>query len=240
MRRLRARGAPFRLLRWCSTPLTPPSPPAGGLIKVRRQLPRLFSLIGREQVEEKLKDELPPTPRTPMHWSYHHTPGTSFFSLSRTVTVGRSSEESLTVQAQLELKDYLTSYRMDTGERLEPLHIIFRLFVDKKDAAAGGLEFMLACVESEMVLDGLVVHSSREDFEVAKSRSTLDHQVKLKSKFRGPMMNELDETLIDELLDYLDDRGVNNVFAEYILAQSFVVEQEEYMNWLQILRDAAA
>lgn len=140
---------------------------------------------------------------------------------------------------------------MDNGEREEQEYLNFSLFMRKPRYPKGGLEFTLTSIDMELVLDSLVIHPTNEAFETAKACYQRDVSLRNsaegpksngearrihRSRYGGPMLNELDDDLSDEILDYLDERGVNNAFAEYVLAQAYYYEQEEYLNWLRLLR----
>lgn len=258
---------------------------------------RLSTIIAREQYEESIKEELPPKPRPPRGWILDHKSGTNYFSLSKNVHIeGSNGPEKLTAFAKMETKVPDVTYQGNTGERTEQQHLVFTLFVQRvypEDEASkrhtGGLEFTLTSVDSELVLDGLTVHSTAEHLQSAmyigfQSRETnnivplpaaalapppaqpmeeMDAPATRKPpvassfafksfskierrnhapahnkhlSYRGPYTNELDEELTDEIFDYLDDRGINNAFAEFMMSQAHFIEQEEYLNWLELLK----
>lgn len=198
-------------------------------------------IANRELLEEQVRPELPPEPRVPRGWTLHHTPGTGNFMLSRLYENDVGSLEELTLRCAIEVKDYEKTYRQDDGEREDPEHFNFTLFVAKPRAGTnvGGLEFMLTSVDCELVFDGLAVHSTREELEVAMTQSAAARKQR-DDKYRGPFINELDEDFADELMNYLDDRGVDNTFAEYLMQQAHWIEQLEYENWLKLLRAFAS
>lgn len=53
----------------------------------------------------------------------------------------------------------------------------------------------------------------------------------------GPLFSELDETLRQAFLDYLDERGINKQLADYLVELLQEKMNTEYMLWLQKLRD---
>ncbi|RNF00282.1 putative p22 protein precursor [Trypanosoma rangeli] len=146
----------------------------------------------------------------------------------------------------MELKEYEGTYRMDNGEREEEEYLFFTLFVQKQ-RFQGALEFGLTSIDMELVMDSLTIHSNGEELDDAYGalsavtsmnnlsekcieKSNLLCQRKRDTRYRGPMLSELDDDFSDEVLDYLDERGVNNGFAEYIMVQAHFFEQEEYIN----------
>ncbi|GET88616.1 hypothetical protein, conserved [Leishmania tarentolae] len=223
-------------------------------LPVRREPRRhrkLYQLTMREEYEEGVRDFLPPRPLLPAGWRLQHESGSNRFDLFKNVEIRQCGAEELHVITLMETKQYEGTYRMDNGEREEQEYLNFGLFMRKKRYPTGGLEFSLTSIDLELVMDALTIHPSEEAFESAKvcyGRNNAvaekkdmhnlsgDARRRCASKYRGPMLSELDDDLSDEILDYLDERGVNNAFAEFVMAQAFFFEQEEYINWLRLLR----
>ncbi|KPI83294.1 hypothetical protein ABL78_7675 [Leptomonas seymouri] len=212
---------------------------------------KLYYLTRREEREEGLRDFLPPKPLLPAGWKIQHNAGFNRFDLLKNTEIRQCGAEEMHVITLIESKEYEGTYRMDTGEREEQEYLNFCLFMRKQRYPKGGLEFCLTSIDMELVMDALIVHPTNEAFEKAKAcyerdavlrmnaaspKSNGEVQRMRRSKYGGPMLNELDDDLSDEILDYLDERGVNNAFAEYIMAQAYYYEQEEYLNWLRLLR----
>jgi hypothetical protein len=221
---------------WASTSSAPPT-----AVKHRgvRRHQRLHAIAVQELKEEQVRDERPPRPLIPAHWSLIHVPGSNVFELSKSVNIRNNGDEKLTVVALMEIKQPETTYRMDTGERTEIFHLTASAFFEKARFPHGGLEFTLTFIDNELVVDGMCVHTKPEHLAAAK---TLSRQAKTQRElqmYRGPFMNELDEQLSDEIFEYLEERGINNTFAEYMLAQAHFLEQEEYLNWLELLKTFA-
>ncbi|KAG5189799.1 mitochondrial glycoprotein [Tribonema minus] len=55
--------------------------------------------------------------------------------------------------------------------------------------------------------------------------------------YRGPAFEELDETLQIAFHKYLDERGVGKDVAAFVCAHADAKEQEEYIRWLQTVRN---
>ncbi|CUG86334.1 Hypothetical protein, putative [Bodo saltans] len=145
--------------------------------------------------------------------------------------------------ALMEIKQYEHTYRMDTGEREEEEHVIFSLFIEKErwsQGGGGGLEFTLTSIDHELVLDALAVHDTKAAFDEAKELRLTTRVEKRDRRYRGPMVGELSEELNDEILDYLDERGIHNGFAEYVMAQAHYSEQMNYEHMLALMRKFAA
>jgi hypothetical protein len=188
----------------------------------------------RELDEEKIRDFLPPKPDIPHGWELTHTPNSNRFDLNKSVEIRNGCTEHMHIIALMEIKQPETTYRMDTGERDEEQHLTFSLFVKKLRQPGGGLEFMLTAIDSELVLDNITIHADNEQFELAK-RVDQRSIAQRNRMYRGPMLTELDEDLFDCFMDYLDERGVNNAFAEYIMSQAQYLEQAEYEAMLENL-----
>jgi hypothetical protein len=237
---------------------------------------RMAKICRREVIEEQRRPHRPPVPKIPLGWTLEHTPGTSYFTLQKRVSgadprgggggvvLGGGADEEYRIFAAGEIKEPEFTFRGDDGEREEPEHLNWSVFVSKPfkgqssvfmprasgggDAAApdansrgafsgGGLEISCTTIDHELILDCVAVHDSGEKLEAAW-RAKLEGpawQLKRDRSYRGPYVGELDEEFVDEILNYLDERGINNGFAEFLMSQWHVVEQQEYENWLRML-----
>lgn len=208
---------------------------------------KLFSLTVREEREEGLRDFLPEKPLLPAGWNFKHNPGSNMFEMTKEIEVRGCGVEHLHVIALMERKQYESTYRMDNGERNEQEYLNFVLFLNKNRYEKGGLEFGLTSIDMELVMDSVAIHDTKEKFEASKQswyESKKTHQLPTNLAlrryrdgfYRGPMLNELDDDLSDEMIDYLDERGINDAFADFMMSQAYYLEQEEYLNWLRLLR----
>eukprot|EP00796_Vickermania_ingenoplastis_P008530 gene8530-5977_t len=204
---------------------------------------KLHKIAIREEKEEHLRDFLPPKPLLPPGWKLHHVPGSNRFDLLKHCEIRDCGEEQLHIVALMEQKQYEGTYRMDNGEREEQEYLNFSLFLKKLRHPSCGLEVGLTSIDLELVIDSVAVHCNDSSFNTSCASfgcNSLIESVKARkerdSLYRGPMLSELDDDLSDELLDYLDERGVNNAFAEYITAQANYFEQNEYLEWLHRLK----
>ncbi|EPY29620.1 p22 protein precursor [Strigomonas culicis] len=167
--------------------------------------------------------------------------------MTKEIEIRGCGVEQLHVVALLERKQYESTYRMDNGERNEQEYLNFALFLNKNRYEKGGLEFGLTSIDMELIMDSVTVHDTKEKYEAAKQcwyASKETHQLptnlslrRYRDRFyRGPMLNELDDDLSDEMIDYLDERGINDAFADFMMSQAYYLEQQEYINWLRLLR----
>jgi hypothetical protein len=60
------------------------------------------------------------------------------------------------------------------------------------------------------------------------------------SFYTGPVFEELDEELQKEFKSYLEERGINEDFGEFLRHLLYDKEQREYMNWLKKVHDFVA
>lgn len=207
---------------------------------------KLYHITMREEREEGLRDFLPVKPLLPTGWRLTHTKGSNRFDLFKDIEIRECGVEEMHVIALMERKQYEGTYRMDNGEREEQEYLNFSLFLRKKRYPKGGLEFGLTTIDMELVMDSLAIYPTDESLERSKAcfDATADSakvtnlalRHKRDSVYRGPMLSELDDDLSDEVLDYLDERGINNAFAEFMMSQAYYFEQQEYINWLRLLR----
>lgn len=205
--------------------------------------PKLLKIVTREEQEEAVRDFLPVKPLVPPGWTLHHCQGSNRFDLIKTCEVRNCGEEHLHVVSFMEQKQYEGTYRMDNGEREEQDFLNFYLFIKKSGYPFGGLEVGLTSIDLELVVDSLCVHKKDSNFFSAinalgsrKFLQTLGYKRIRDRLYRGPMLSELDDDLSDEILDYLDERGVNNAFAEYMISQAHYFEQSEYLGWLNLMK----
>lgn len=57
--------------------------------------------------------------------------------------------------------------------------------------------------------------------------------VESEAAYTGPVFEELDDSLQDEFLAYLSDRGINEELGEYLRHLVYDKEQIEYARWLK-------
>ncbi|KAG7192669.1 Mitochondrial acidic protein mam33 [Scheffersomyces spartinae] len=53
-----------------------------------------------------------------------------------------------------------------------------------------------------------------------------------KFQYQGPRFSDLDESLQVAFEEYLEERGINEELAEFVISYSEVKEEKEYRNWL--------
>lgn len=262
----------------------------GGAIGIRSATPntmppweRLARISRREVNDEQRRPHRPPFPKVPMGWTVQHAPGTSYFTMHKRISgsdprggvsvAGGVADEELRIFASGEIKEPEFTFRADDGEREEPEHLNWCVFISKPfkgqkstfmpggglrrdiggegDASSssgngkneigafngGGLEVSLTTIDHELILDSIAVHDTAEKLEMAWRARIHGPELMFKRDrhYRGPYIGELDEEFVDEILNYLDERGINNSFAEFMQAQWHWLEQVEYEEWLRML-----
>ena len=198
--------------------------------------PLLARILEREIAQENRRLDSPVAPVIPSGWRYFHTPGDQFLSLSKRVENERNQLEEMRIYFPLPIHHEVLTYNYTDGERMENAHYTFHLFVVKPQQEAqfsGGMEFILTCIDCELILDACVVHETKEELLNATT-AAFATETKRDERYRGPSINELDDDLADEMINYLDDRGINNAFAEYITLQGLHAEDMNYKHYLEL------
>jgi hypothetical protein len=233
-----------------ATPATPappqaeaaaaPSSTAAPMRLPPKTAPKAVRIANRELSEEANRPEKPPKPSVPRGWAIEHAAGRSFFTMKRQYENDLGTVEAMRLYCAIEIKDPERTYRQDDGEREDPEHFNFQLQIMKPNAnGVGALDFALTSIDGELLLDSMSIHSNMADADVAFTRTVAAGRQR-DGMYRGPYINELDDDFTDEILNYLDDRGVHNAFAEFVQMQAHYTEQEEYEHWLLLLRGFAA
>lgn len=113
-------------------------------------------------------------------------------------------------------------YAEDEEPQPPPCH--FRVTVSKGEQ---GLVFDCETNGEWLVINHLALESAEETDEEQPD-------------YTGPVFDELDDTLQQAFLDYLEERGVNIDLADYLIRMMNDKLAVEYMGWLQRVRDFVA
>jgi hypothetical protein len=186
---------------------------------------RLKSSCKAELQEEMTRDDKTVCPQLPAGWTVNHAEGTNFFQVRKTY-----QDETLEVYCQLTLRDPELVADKSSGNQE---HIPFTLVITKGGKA---LDFTLSAIDGELVLDGIAFLN---DPALARDMSA-EGMGKKDKKYAGPAVPELNDELVDSFIAYLEERGVDDSFAEFIEAYSFWMEQQEYEAWLGQVADFAS
>lgn len=171
--------------------------------------PPLAELMSRELDEELHRSGKPEEPTLPAGWTVERVPNSAVFRLHH-----QYEDEKVTVV-------YTPSANTDVN-----YHEICVLIT-----RAGGktLQIDVTIEEGELVLDGIAYH---EDGALATDE-TAEGGLKRSKMYPGPKVSELDDSLLDHFIKYLEKRGINQELAEFISLYSFWAEQQDYEGWLK-------
>lgn len=147
----------------------------------------------------------------------HHVPGSNKFVL-------RKSYEDETLEVRCALPDSNVASSPEAQQGSDNASNVV-LLVQK---GAETLRFGLSIEDQELVLE-TVAHF--KDGSIPKDESSVG-EAKRRSTYAGPLINELDSDFVDQLLSYMDQRGVTDELAVFITEFAFWKEQQEYENWL--------
>ena len=184
----------------------------------------LNSSLKAELQEELGRDDKSACPAVPADWTVNHNPNTNNFSLKKTF-----HDESLEIFCQLPIREPEIAEEGKTSTE----HYPFTMVVTKGGKA---MDFNLSAIEGELVLDGIAFH---HDAAVARDMTPEGLSKKDKS-YGGPTIAELNGELVESFISYLEERGVNDSFAEFIEEYAFWMEQQEYEGWLGDVADFTA
>jgi hypothetical protein len=181
----------------------------------------LSSILGKELKHEKTlyeKDELiaqgPPAP-----FVLHSAVGDTAVSLTR-----EYQGEKISVDCSVNMQESLALGGYEEGEEDEDLEeandVNFNVTVTKGDKA---LVF-------ECVSDGTYVDVRHVSMEPAGG---LDSE----TAYTGPVFAELDSELQTAFREYVQERGINEDLGEFLRHLMYDKEQQEYMHWLNSVKD---
>ncbi|KZV57851.1 hypothetical protein F511_03420 [Dorcoceras hygrometricum] len=114
------------------------------------------------------------------------------------------------------------------GDSKFPRQALMKVCVKKEDLSSI-LHF--DCVASSIGED-------RSDFDIWKAHYIQSNSCLDSSVYRGPVFSDLDPTLQRELKQFLASRGIEEKFTNFLLLHLHRKEQDQYMNWLQKLKDS--
>ncbi|XP_073027684.1 uncharacterized protein At2g39795, mitochondrial isoform X1 [Primulina eburnea] len=82
------------------------------------------------------------------------------------------------------------------------------------------------------------IGEDRSDFDIRKAQYIQSISCLDSSVYKGPIFSDLDPTLQRELKQFLASRGIEENFTNFVLLHLHRKEQDQYMNWLQKLKDS--
>ncbi|CUG06672.1 Hypothetical protein, putative [Bodo saltans] len=174
----------------------------------------LNSASNSELSEEQQRTDRPQQPVAPAGWSASHTPGSNQFRLARNYE-GEELEMTFSIQEKVANDEGATN----TGSMNNVV-----LLVQKGTST---LRFGLSIEDQELVLDTVGYF---KDGAVVKGAQG---EAQRKSLYSGPVISELDSHFVDQFLNYLEVRGVDDNLAVFATEYAFWMEQQEYERWLE-------
>lgn len=168
------------------------------------------------QEEQSLPDK-PQPPAVPHGWTLEQKAGDSFFTMKKSY-----GDETLELYCEIPT--------MESEPEGQAKHYPFVLRVERKNSA---LEFTLTSVDAELVIDGV---ASFKDLALARDRSASGLLSK-ERKYQGPVMGELNGSIVEGFVTFLEERGVNDDFGAFVAQYAYFKEQNEYENWLKSIID---
>ena len=186
---------------------------------------RLNASLKAELQEEMSREDKTACPEVPPGWTIQHAPGSNFFTMKKTY-----QDETMEVHCVLPIRDP-EILEEKSGNHQEQCP--FTLVVSKGGKA---VDFTLTAIDGELVLDGIAFYN---DAALARDMSP-DAMNKKDTRYAGPALPELNEELVESFISYLEERGINDSFAEFIEVYTFWMEQQEYERWLADVAEFSA
>lgn len=174
-----------------------------------------------ELSEEQQRSDRPEQPVPPAGWEVSHVPGTTKFRLIKTF----EDEKLEIILSSVQEAKAPSGDSESSGSNTSSMGNIV-LLVQKGSET---MRFGLSIEDQELVLD-TVGHF--KDGAVPKGDSPQAEMVR-KTLYPGPLIHELDSHFVDQFLNYLEVRGVDDNLAVFITEYAFWMEQQEYEGWLE-------
>lgn len=143
--------------------------------------------------------------------------------------ISQTSFQLKQMQEQIESSEYLDDEISDMANADVNVVIV-------KNNKATGFDLSLSLIDSSFSIAAITNFANAE---IALSDSP-ESAAQRDLKYSGPEFTNLAEELQEALNEYLHSRGINNSLAEFILAYSGVKENNEYLDWLENLKNFTA
>jgi len=198
-------------------------------LTTRRWASTLGDEAKNELTEEEAREDKAACPPTPPGWNLSRLEGETRFHMRK-----EHNGEVIECFCQLEVADpELVEKRVEQGANAPSEHFPFTVTVTKKGKA---MDFTLTHMDGELVIDGMTLYDSP-----ALARDFSAEGLNKKERFyQGPAMAELNESLVQGMVAFLEERGVDDDFAAFVAQYSYWLEQTEYEKWLRKVVDFCA
>lgn len=169
----------------------------------------LASATRRELDDEQQRSEKPQKPEIPSGWTLDRKPGELLFTMRRTY-----KDEEILLRFLGEDRDENDTEVLD-----------FTVFVTSANKA---LVFDM-CFEDDAVVMKHVSFMNDAKLALDESQEAMQKRDCL---YGGPALDQLDAGLVDALISYLKERGVDDHVGRFLDTYHFWAEQAEYEEWL--------
>ncbi|KAJ3127964.1 Mitochondrial acidic protein mam33 [Nowakowskiella sp. JEL0407] len=133
--------------------------------------------------------------------------------------------------------DALNTAEEDMGEGDEesepesPYAVNLTIIMEKKSAGHdhGAIEVVATLQDSQIYIDNVSFNSSSS----LAVDTTAEADWQRRGKYGGPIFQDLDEDLQDLFQKYIEERGIDENFSNFIPSYLEYKEQKEYVSWLK-------
>lgn len=172
----------------------------------------LSDTLNSELQGEKARDDLPTEPAIPAGWTVTYVGDQQVFTLSKAF-----KGEQITIESSF----YNEAVNPEgNAENVGSMELTI-----SNPAKNEALVCALDVEEEELVLDSIMHVSDYGKY----TKLSGEERSKL---YGGPEISELDQQVVGNFVGYLEERGVNDEIAKFVLDYSNFREQKEYENWL--------
>lgn len=180
-----------------------------------------LSQVARDELAEETSTEKE-VPQVPAGWKLERKQGEATFTMTKT-----HGDEKITVYSQLQVLDPEIAERRDEASAV---HFPFTVLITRNGKT---LDFSLTHVDGELVVDGLAHYESPA---VAADQSA-EGQMRRERMYQGPTFAELSHSFVDGVVNYLEERQINDDLSTFVAQYSYWLEQMEYENWLKAIAE---
>ena len=179
-----------------------------------------------ELSEEEAREDKAACPPTPAGWTLTRNDGETRFHMRK-----EHGNEVVECFCQLEVADpELVEKRVNQESNAPSEHFPFTVTVTKNGKT---LDFTLTHMEGELVIDGMTHYASP-----TLARDFGAEGLNKKERFyQGPAMAELNSSLVQGMVSFLEARGIDDDFGAFVAQYSYWLEQTEYEMWLRKVVD---
>lgn len=186
----------------------------GTTFGVLRHASNFSTVLLGELKDENGRSDLPPKPEALAGWTLKSNAGSQVFQLSK-----KHNDEEIVVKSS-----FLTREPAAEGEENQlDGETEIRIIKNGKEALVMAAEIIMVNDETcELAIQNL---AHTEDVTVLETEKAAE-------LYSGPVMADLPEEVTNAMMEFLEERGINDSLAEHIRSTSDFLEQKAYENWL--------